>query len=77
MTVNEIIYSRIDGCNVNTGEGEMEVRKMKEIKINVDYSSLDEVKEKVDSLIFHLEKANSLVDELASKDVSISVSLND
>ncbi|MEK4871519.1 hypothetical protein [Niallia sp. FSL W8-1348] len=55
----------------------MEVRKMKEIKINVDYSSLDEVKEKVDSLIFHLEKANSLVDELASKDVSISVSLND
>ncbi|WP_187442101.1 hypothetical protein [Sutcliffiella horikoshii] len=50
---------------------------MKDIKINVDYSAIDEVKEKVEELVSHLEKANSLADELAAKDISISISIND
>lgn len=48
-----------------------------DLKINADTSKVDEALEKIERLHELIKEANSLVDELANKEINIKLSINE
>ncbi|MEN2467990.1 hypothetical protein [Ornithinibacillus sp. JPR2-1] len=50
---------------------------MNQLKVQVDTSQVDETQEKIEKFIALVKEANSLADELAHKEIKISISTNE